>query len=52
MRSTFQPQNRPSGPPENNPVWKALLIPVRIPIAQKDMPKTPNKDISRLNSGL
>lgn len=49
---TFHPQNNPSGPPENRPVWNALLMPVRIPIAQNEMPSTPNSDISRRNSAL
>ena len=49
---TFQPQNNPRGPPENNPVWNALLIPVRIPIAQKEIPSTPKSDMSRRNSLL
>ena len=28
----IQPQNKPRGPPLKSPVWKALLIPVRIPM--------------------
>lgn len=43
-------QNSPRGPPENRPVWNALLMPVKIPIAQNEMPSTPKSDISRLNA--
>ena len=52
VQRTFQPQNKPRGPPENSPVCRALLIPVKIPIAQKDIPRTPNNDMSRRNSLL